>query len=38
MKRLLTNALIRMMCLTASVIWSLVFFTVAIKIFNKLWE
>jgi hypothetical protein len=37
MKRFLTNTLIRMICLTVSVIWSVVFFTVAIKIFDKLW-
>jgi hypothetical protein len=37
MRRLLRNSLIRMLCLTVSVIWSIVFFTVAIKIFDKLW-
>jgi len=38
MRRLLKNTLIRMTCLTVSVIWSIVFFTVAIKIFDRLWE
>lgn len=38
MKRFLTKTLIKMICLTASVVWSLVFFTVALKVFDKLWE